>query len=98
MWIDYEAYLRSPEWRDRAKDAKKRAGYSCMLCCNKGAVEVHHRNYERVGREQPSDLVVLCESCHHRHHGTLMRMAHNHKRRQMMLPFEARRPSGPELN
>lgn len=98
MWIDYEAYLRSDAWKSRATEAKKRAGYACMLCSSKGAVEVHHRNYERVGREKPSDLVVLCESCHCRHHGTLMRMMHNQRKRQLLLPFEARIPTGGELN
>jgi len=29
---------------------------------------VHHRTYERLGRELAGDLVVLCSACHRRHH------------------------------
>jgi hypothetical protein len=32
---------------------------------------VHHRSYARLGFEQPEDVVVLCRSCHTRHHRVL---------------------------
>jgi hypothetical protein len=32
-------------------------------------LEVHHRTYERLGRERPEDLLVLCEKCHAVEHG-----------------------------
>lgn len=32
---------------------------------------MHHRTYERLGRERPADLTVLCESCHQRYHGVM---------------------------
>ena len=32
-------------------------------------LEVHHLTYERIGREHPDDLIVLCPPCHARIHG-----------------------------
>jgi hypothetical protein len=32
-------------------------------------LEVHHLTYERLGWEQPDDLLVLCERCHAVLHG-----------------------------
>jgi len=32
-------------------------------------LEVHHLTYERLGRERPDDLLVLCERCHSLEHG-----------------------------
>lgn len=63
----YLAYLRSPEWRERAMDALDRAGHRCQVCNADrwfSPLEVHHRTYERVGREAPGDLTVLCRDCH----------------------------------
>ena len=31
-------------------------------------VQVHHKNYERVGNELESDLLTLCRNCHARYH------------------------------
>jgi 5-methylcytosine-specific restriction endonuclease McrA len=68
MTFDYEAYLRSPEWRARARQALCRAGYRCQVCGNRGPLDVHHRTYRRVGREWPEDLTVLCHRCHELFH------------------------------
>ena len=32
-------------------------------------LEVHHLTYERIGREHPDDLIVLCPQCHADVHG-----------------------------
>jgi 5-methylcytosine-specific restriction endonuclease McrA len=89
--LDYQTYISSPEWREKATEAKRRAGYSCVLCACTGSLEVHHRTYERLGNELPSDLVVLCWRCHRRHHGTFEECAE----RQLLLPMV---PRGAELN
>ncbi len=66
--IDYNEYIKSPEWRSRANAAKQRAGYRCRIC-NRHQREIplhaHHRTYERLGHELPDDITVLCEDCHH---------------------------------
>lgn len=69
--FDYYAYIRSPEWRAKADLAKARAGWRCQLCYGTGPLEAHHRTYERLGNELPSDITVLCSECHKRHHGKL---------------------------
>jgi hypothetical protein len=65
---EYTTYLRSPKWRATAAKAKALAGNVCARCRMKWhpvELEVHHRTYERLGRELPSDLEVLCRrTCH----------------------------------
>ncbi len=65
QFVDYRKYLRSPEWNSKRKVALREAGYRCQIC-NAGncVLDVHHRTYERLGHELPTDLCVLCESCH----------------------------------
>ncbi len=65
--VQYEAYLRSPGWKEKANAAKERAGWRCQTCNRpQGSVilEAHHRTYERLGWEIPEDLTVLCSDCH----------------------------------
>jgi hypothetical protein len=61
---DYRAYLRSDAWKERRSRAVERAGGRCAVCNARGPLEVHHRRYDRVGRELPEDLLVLCRDCH----------------------------------
>ncbi len=65
---DYAIYLQSPLWKERARQARERAGQRCQLCNGYGPLEVHHRTYERLGHEHPDDLTVLCRSCHSTFH------------------------------
>jgi hypothetical protein len=44
------------------------AHYRCERCGAKRTLEVHHRTYERLGRERDADLEVLCGDCHEVHH------------------------------
>jgi 5-methylcytosine-specific restriction endonuclease McrA len=88
--MDYQTYINSPEWRMKARAAKERAG-ECALCTSTVALEVHHRTYARLGREHPSDLVVLCSRCHRRHHGTYDEAIEH----QISLPMI---PRGADLN
>ena len=44
-------------------------GNRCQLCGRSDVpLVVHHNTYERLWNEHPSDLVVLCNECHHEHH------------------------------
>ncbi|MEZ5383975.1 MAG: hypothetical protein R3F13_00525 [Prosthecobacter sp.] len=62
---EYETYIKSPAWRRTAEAVKRHFGYVCKRCRYSGwDVEVHHLNYDRLGRELFSDLEVLCKSCH----------------------------------
>lgn len=61
-------YLLSDHWQQTREVALKRADHACQLCGYTGALQVHHRSYERLGAELPTDLTVLCERCHGTHH------------------------------
>lgn len=69
----YEAYLASSAWKVKRENAIARAGGRCERChfpftsfeeefvCE---LQVHHLTYERLGKEKPSDLMVVCIACH----------------------------------
>lgn len=60
----YQAYLQTPQWKQKRIDKFSQVGYECQLCPSKTRLQVHHRTYKRLGRELLSDLTVLCEKCH----------------------------------
>lgn len=66
---DYDKYLRSKHWKKIRKKALDRAQYQCQLCASKDAVlDVHHNNYNNIGKEEEKDLIVLCRPCHRKFH------------------------------
>lgn len=65
----YRAYLNSPEWKTRRLLLINERGSQCDNCGKVGPVQVHHLNYERLGRELPFDLQLLCRGCHAMTHG-----------------------------
>ena len=71
MSIDYDEYIKSDAWRKRARAAKKRAKGRCQICYSDGELHAHHRTYQRLGEEWPTDLTVLCSDCHRLVHGRL---------------------------
>jgi hypothetical protein len=60
----YPDYLQTPEWAERRRGALRRAGHACEACGGHGRLNVHHRTYERRGKEKIDDLRVLCDDCH----------------------------------
>lgn len=73
--MPYRDYLRTSEWTARRTAALRRAGYRCQVCNRRDRLDVHHRTYERRGREAPEDLLVLCRDCHDRYHDRLPRLS-----------------------
>lgn len=67
--LTYEEYLNSGDWKQLRERALTHYGRSCVLCGSYYALEVHHRTYVRVGAEELTDLIVLCDDCHGRYHG-----------------------------
>jgi hypothetical protein len=65
-YADYHAYLHSPAWRDLKRRYYDAHPAICM--CGDTNVHLHHKTYERVGREELDDLVPLCERCHEHVH------------------------------
>ncbi len=95
----YRKYLASPEWKAIAHETRIRYGNECALCCSRFGLEVHHRHYQTVGRERPSDLVLLCQKHHRMFHGTEasdQRISTAPK--AALIPFTARLPFDQELN
>lgn len=71
MGVEYYQYIQSEEWRQRANEAKRRAGYRCRVCYRHESevmLNAHHRTYERLGNEDPDDITVLCRGCHELYH------------------------------
>lgn len=99
--LPYREYLRSDWWQWKRERAIKRADHHCELCQNPYLLEVHHTNYERLGRERNSDLVVLCHQCH-RHItanglGRLSRRELLSRRREILHSPEFMRPTRERL-
>lgn len=67
-YIPYYEYLQSDHWQETRQQALDRAGNACQLCKSTDRLDVHHNTYERLGRELPQDLIVLCHDCHGRFH------------------------------
>jgi len=67
--MPYAKYLESDHWQERRVRHLRSAGFRCQLCnADNTKLHVHHRTYERKGCERFSDLIVLCEECHHIFH------------------------------
>lgn len=66
--ISYNTYLGSNHWKSTRQKALERADYQCWNCNANDGLHVHHLTYERVGKERPDDLRVLCSSCHAKTH------------------------------
>lgn len=62
--IVYQIYIRSDAWRQKANEAKERAGQRCQVCNGTERLQAHHRNYDRLGYELPEDITILCDECH----------------------------------
>ena len=65
----YGIYLQSEGWRQRRDEAVAQAKGRCQLCNSSKHLNVHHRTYERLGRERAANLTVLCRACHEHFHG-----------------------------
>lgn len=74
---EYTVYLASPVWAGKRRAVLERCGGRCEDCqahrdigrIVSPAVEVHHLTYDRVGNEELSDLIGLCERHHEIRHG-----------------------------
>jgi len=67
--MKYYLYLKTPEWQTLRRIKLETAGHRCQICySDAGPLEVHHRTYERRGKERLDDLTVLCRRCHQAHH------------------------------
>ena len=70
---EYAEYLETKHWAKTRAAALKRADGKCQTCGGQRQLNVHHNTYDRLGKELPADLVVLCKSCHKLFHRRLQR-------------------------
>jgi len=66
-----QTYMKSDKWKHFSKIVKERDGNRCRMCDSSSILEVHHRNYDSLYKEDEndfSDLITLCRNCHNQHH------------------------------
>jgi hypothetical protein len=61
---EYHKYLASRDWAKLKNQVKNRSLGSCERCRDGEHSSTHHLTYERVGHENLSDLIGVCENCH----------------------------------
>lgn len=61
----YDAMIRTERWATYAEAVRRHWGNRCAICNGDGPLEVHHRTYERLGKETMTDCIPVCgEPCH----------------------------------
>lgn len=67
----YNQYIsKSENWKSFRQSIIDTRGRKCEKCGEtKGAIDCHHLTYERLFNEIPSDVMLLCRSCHKKEHG-----------------------------
>ena len=67
--MNYHKYLCSSHWLKFRQEALEHYGKKCADCGTEHAkFDVHHLSYNRLGREELADVVVLCHKCHKLRH------------------------------
>lgn len=65
---EYQQYILSSEWMDRARDHRKECNWRCQVCGRTNTkTEVHHtaEGYRHLGHEDAVHLINACkEPCH----------------------------------
>jgi hypothetical protein len=66
----YGAYLQSEHWKLFRLSVIAKRGSRCEVCSTwLNRPQLHHLNYERLGLELETDVVVACDDCHRGYHG-----------------------------
>ena len=62
---NYKEYLKTDKWKKKREEAFNHYGNCCALCSSDKNINIHHRNYDNLGKENvKTDLIVLCQECH----------------------------------
>lgn len=61
---EYQTYLASREWALKREAVRERSYGVCERCHFRKMDAVHHLTYARVGKEDLTDLLAICEPCH----------------------------------
>jgi hypothetical protein len=69
--MQYNTYIKSESWKQRRQEKLQHRNY-CQICRSTEKLHIHHKHYRTFEKENPTDLITLCASCHallHRHIG-----------------------------
>lgn len=71
--MPYKEFLQSRYWAIVRGYVRYKRRETCELCAETRNLQVHHRSYQHRGEEYRhlEDLVLLCSTCHARHHDKL---------------------------
>jgi len=62
---EYKRVINSPRWRKLREQLIHAYDSVCQRCKKKSdKLSLHHKNYERLGKERLTDLELVCENCH----------------------------------
>jgi len=64
----YQQYIHSEEWKNKKEAARIYHGNYCHACKSTSRIDIHHRTYSRFKKEEMTDLVPLCRTCHFKVH------------------------------
>ena len=65
----YKEHMSSDSWAKRKRLAFLIHGKACQRCKSTCDLTVHHKTYERLGKEDVEiDLAILCKECHELYH------------------------------
>lgn len=65
---NYAQYLRSDHWKSvKQRYANSKQPKICA-CCGDPKYQLHHKTYERLGKEHLKDFLPLCDCCHRQFH------------------------------
>lgn len=62
--LQYNQYMNSYQWEVTKKKYYSRHGKECRACKTNLDLHVHHLSYDKLGAEEDTDLVCLCQKCH----------------------------------
>jgi hypothetical protein len=69
--LEYQTYLHSEHWINKRKEFYKVNQAICSKCQSTKNLNLHHLTYARLGKELLTDLICLCETCHHDLHNAI---------------------------
>ncbi len=67
----YLDYLKSKEWAEIRIELFNSRGRKCERCESTKRIHIHHKNYDNIFNEEPTDLEILCNKCHLIEHGLI---------------------------
>lgn len=70
-YINYRNYLQTKHWKNIRNKIRNKYNGKCQICCSTNNINVHNNTYERIGKEDENDLILLCQECHEIFHNKL---------------------------